>query len=89
MSRLRASGLFITLPLLFVLILLLEPSPQPQSVRQEVQAAQGYLALDLPLQAAEHMAQAARHAPEPGTAWELAGKYALQGGEPQTAIQYL
>ncbi|MBN1145947.1 MAG: tetratricopeptide repeat protein, partial [Anaerolineales bacterium] len=82
-------SLVMRLSLFLVLAILLAPAAHSHQVSQQMQQAQAALALGLPSQAARRLAEAARYSPWRSDLWELAGRYALQAGDHQLALDYL
>jgi tetratricopeptide (TPR) repeat protein len=76
----------ILIPLL--LIPLLATGERPLRIDLVLQAAQRDLAAGNPLGASERIATTAQNLPHRADLWELAGHYALQGGEPGQARSY-
>ena len=89
MDRLIEHGVLPRLLLLLVLLPLLGLSPRLHQVDQEMKEAGQAIASGSPLKASQHVANAASYLPRRTDLWELAGHYALQGGDVQSAIQYL
>ena len=88
-ERIRQSGPLILL-ILGVLILtsLLGLSPQPHLATRSLQRAQHSMEAGMNLTASQHLSQAARYLPTRPELWEQAGNLALEGGDPQAAIEY-
>lgn len=63
-------------------------APQPHALAQALNQARRALEAGSPRQAARCVAQAAERMPQRAGLWEQAGHYALQGGEPQRALEY-
>ena len=76
----------ILIPLL--LMTLLGNTARPHQVDLALQAAHRDLDAGAPLSAAEKIAAAAEGLPRRADLWELAGQYALQGGDPAAARTY-
>ncbi len=81
----------VTLRILLVLILtpLLGLGIQPHFASRTLRRAQHALNSGMNLAASQHLALAARQLPARPELWEQAGSLALQGGDPQSAVQYL
>ncbi len=77
----------ILLPL--VGIALLGLSARPWAASLALQAARLSWEESRPLEASSHLSRAAGFFPWRGDLWELAGRYAVSGGDPQAAILYL
>jgi tetratricopeptide (TPR) repeat protein len=74
--------------LFFALAAFLGLSPRPHAIRQEMEAARRALEFGSPRDAATHLARAAERLPSRTDLWESAGRYALQGQDPEAAIRY-
>lgn len=82
-------GLLVRLLWVLVLVSLLGLAARSRQVTLHMQEAEQALSSGLPLVASQHVADAARRLPWRADLWELAGRYALQGGDYKTAIRYL
>ncbi len=89
MRRVLETGILLRLGLLLVVIILLGAAPRPVEVSHALAEAQRLLAAERFKGAAAFLAQAARQLPGRADLWELAGRTALQGGDPQAAQAYL
>lgn len=74
--------------LVLVLISMLGLSSIPHDASRELEQSQRALDAGAYLAASGHLAQAAEQLPDRSDLWSLAGQYALQGGQPDTAISY-
>lgn len=85
----RQSGQVI-LRLLLILILtpLLGLGAQSHIASREIRNAQHALDLGMNLAASQHLSSAAQHLPSQPELWVQAGSLALEGGDPQAAVQY-
>lgn len=72
-----------------MLISMLGLSARPHDASRELELSQRALDAGQYLAAAGHLAQAAEKLPDRLDLWSLAGQYAQQGGQPDTAIAYL
>jgi tetratricopeptide (TPR) repeat protein len=75
--------------LVSVLIALLGVSPRLHQAQLEMDEARKALISSSAQQASQHLANAAKYSPGRPDLWELAGRYALQAGDAQTAIRNL
>jgi tetratricopeptide (TPR) repeat protein len=89
MSALRRIPVLSRLLLALVLTPLLGLSPRPHQADASLESARRAAASGAYLQAAGHVGAAAGRLPGRADLWELAGSYALQGGDPLAAIRYL
>ncbi len=101
MDRLIERGVLLRLLLLLFLILLLSLSPRFHQFDLELKEAGKALFTEsdqLPAstqeteslsKASQHIANAAHYMPWRSDLWEMAGHFALQAGDPETASQYL
>ncbi len=89
MNALRRIPVLSRLFLALVLTPLLGLSPRPHQADASLESARRAAASGAYLQAASHVGAAAGRLPGRVDLWELAGSYALQGGDPQAAIGYL
>ena len=88
-DRNRQAGQVILLVLsVLILTSLLGLSPQSHLASGALKRAQHAIAAGMNLAASQHMDQAARLLPSRPELWEQAGSLALEGGDPQAAIQY-
>ncbi|MFQ5615241.1 MAG: tetratricopeptide repeat protein, partial [Anaerolineales bacterium] len=78
---------WILLPIILAPLLGLLPSPA--GLDRALKGARQALESDSPLSASEHLVRIAEYLPWRDTLWELAGRSALKGGDPQAAIRYL
>ncbi len=85
----RQSGQVI---LRIVLVLILTPllglGAQSHTASRELRNAQHALDLGMNLAASQHLGKAAQHLPSRPELWGQAGSLALEGGDPQAAVQY-
>jgi tetratricopeptide (TPR) repeat protein len=89
MRRLLETGILLRLALLLLLIVLLGAAPRPLEVSHALAEAQSLLAGQRFKSASAFLAQAAGRLPGRADLWELAGRTALRGGDPQAAQAYL
>jgi tetratricopeptide (TPR) repeat protein len=75
--------------LVLILVSLLGLSARPHDANLQLEQSQRALDAGAYLPAADHLARAAEQLPERTELWSQAGHYALQGGQPGTAIEYL
>lgn len=75
--------------IIFVLVAMLGISPRPHQLTLVLVQAQRAIKLHAYHKSAALIAQAGEMLPWRGDLWEMAGKYALNGGEVQSAIIYL
>jgi len=75
--------------LVLILVSLLGLSARPHDASRELEQSQRALDAGAYVPAANHLARAAEQLPERSELWSQAGHYALQGGQPETAIKYL
>jgi tetratricopeptide (TPR) repeat protein len=89
MKRRFEQSIPLRLLLLFVALLLLGLAPRPHAFDQALHQATRAIADGSPLRSYQSILQGARLAPWRADLWELAGVYALQAGETDSAIEYL
>jgi len=89
MRRFFENGVLLRLILLMIIISILGLSPNFHQVDDEMRGAQISLSSGTPEAASRKIASAASYLPWRNDLWELAGRLALQGGDPQTAIVHL
>jgi len=87
MSNFQDRRILARLLLIAVLVPLLGISAGSHDVKRELSNAQQALNHNFFLTAASQIAAAAHRLPERTDLWELAGRYALQSGDAQTALQ--
>jgi tetratricopeptide (TPR) repeat protein len=75
--------------LVLILVSMLGLSAGPHDANRQLEQSQRALDASAYLPAANHLARAAEQLPERTELWSQAGYYALQGGQPGTAIDYL
>jgi tetratricopeptide (TPR) repeat protein len=74
--------------LVLILVSMLGLSARPHDASRQLEQSQRALEAGAYLPASDHLAQAAEQLPERTELWSQAGHYALQGGQPGTAIDY-
>ena len=87
--KLPRQAILISLAALLALAALLNFSSQMQSGRTELRLAQTSVRAGEWQSASRHYAAAAIEAPWRADLWALAGRYALESGDPQKAVEYL
>jgi tetratricopeptide (TPR) repeat protein len=75
--------------LVLVLVSMLGLSARPHDASRQLEQSQRALEAGAYLPAADHLARAAEQLPERTELWSQAGHYALQAGQPGSAIDYL
>src|SRR3990172_3728837 len=88
MTRMQPALLLARILIPLLLMTLPGNTARPHQVDLALQAAHRDLDAGAPLSAAEKIAAAAQGLPRRADLWELAGQYALQGGDPAAARTY-
>lgn len=88
MKRIWQPGDIVRTLILAIFFMLVGIEGQPTEVQRLLESAQSYSDSGAPGQAASAMAQAAEQVPWRSDLWESAGVYALQAGDPQSALLY-